>query len=48
MYGPQCAKECGSCLNSETCNNTNGDCANGCAAGRQGTKCVTRMYALYN
>ena len=39
MYGVDCSKKCGACVNNEECHHVNGSCLMGCERGYHGQKC---------
>ena len=46
MFGQNCKKSCGKCLNNEQCHHINGSCLNGCNPGYHGINCIERIYIL--
>ena len=40
MYGEDCSKTCGSCINNIQCHHVNGSCLQGCGPGYKGDRCV--------
>lgn len=40
MYGDNCSRPCGHCLESVKCHHINGTCINGCDSGYQGSHCT--------
>lgn len=40
MYGENCSRPCGHCLESKQCHHINGTCTNGCDSGYQGSLCT--------
>lgn len=46
LYGVDCSKTCGRCLNESHCFHINGSCLTGCDAGYEGDACKTRTYCI--
>lgn len=46
-FGENCADQCGSCANNETCNHVNGTCPSGCDAHHFGDTCKESRLSSY-